>query len=64
MRQNPHSWPMPNPPRSPYCGPRDDQIIGIGGMLAFGCLVALAAAVGVGIGLWILADRILTMLGG
>ncbi len=63
MRQSPHSWPMPDPPRSPYCG-RENQMHGILGMLAFGGIVALAAAVGVGIGLWILADRILTMLGG
>ncbi len=37
----------------------DNQAAGILGMLAFGCIVALAAAVGVGFGLWILASKVL-----
>ncbi len=42
----------------------DDEIVGIVGCLLFGSIVALAAAVGVGFGLWLLASRILAMLGG
>ncbi len=56
MRQRPQSFLVPEVEQGEW--------IGITGCILFGAIVALAAAVGVGLGLWILVDRILTMLGG
>ncbi len=42
---------------SPLVPDYDNEIVGIAGCLLFGAVVVLAAVVGVGFGLWLLASR-------